>query len=175
MKFLCVPCDQPMTLQETRGPENGSLTVIFACGKCGHHIAMLTNAMETQMVRSLGVSIGKSPTTADMPMRTIRQALDDGSDRGEQAELQDTGKDTTNLSAAGESRCPFTGMVEEAMAKQARASSLQWTPEAKARLERIPGFVRAMVQKSIEQYAIEKGYAQIDETVVEEIKLRLGV
>jgi len=58
MKFLCVPCDEPMKLDKTEGPDDGSITLVFACQACGYEMAMLTNAHETQMVGSLGVKIG---------------------------------------------------------------------------------------------------------------------
>ena len=58
MKFLCVPCDQPMKLLETRGPEAGSISLIYSCGACGYEFAMLTNPHETQVVGSLGIRIG---------------------------------------------------------------------------------------------------------------------
>ena len=58
MKFLCVPCDTPMTLQAIGPPERGSLSVVYACPACGYEMAMLTNAYETQIVQSLGVRIG---------------------------------------------------------------------------------------------------------------------
>jgi hypothetical protein len=58
MKFLCVPCDQPMRLSEKRPPDRGSLTLVYACDDCGYEMAMLTNAYETQLVGSLGVNIG---------------------------------------------------------------------------------------------------------------------
>ena len=58
MKFLCVPCDSPMTLQTVAPPDRGSLSVVYSCPECGYEIAMLTNAYETQVVQSLGVRIG---------------------------------------------------------------------------------------------------------------------
>ena len=58
MKFLCVPCDSPMTLQTVGPPEGGSLSIVYSCPECGYEMAMLTNAYETQMVQSLGVRIG---------------------------------------------------------------------------------------------------------------------
>ena len=58
MKFLCVPCDSPMRLRATAESEPGSLSVVYECPECGYEMAMLTNAQETQMVRSLGVRIG---------------------------------------------------------------------------------------------------------------------
>ena len=35
MKFLCVNCDVAMSLVETRGPDRGSMTVVFGCPACG--------------------------------------------------------------------------------------------------------------------------------------------
>lgn len=58
MKFLCVPCDTPMKLQNVAPPERGSLSVVYSCPECGYEMAMLTNAYETQVVQSLGVRIG---------------------------------------------------------------------------------------------------------------------
>jgi radical SAM protein with 4Fe4S-binding SPASM domain len=43
---------------------------------------------------------------------------------------------------------------------------VQWTPEAKGRLDRIPSFARGMVVKGIEKFAEERGNALIDEAVV---------
>lgn len=62
MKFLCVSCDEAMHLLEARGPDHGSMTVVFGCPSCGRETAMLTNEMETQVVRSLGVKIGPEKT-----------------------------------------------------------------------------------------------------------------
>jgi hypothetical protein len=59
MKFLCVPCDSPMTLHTVAPPEGGSLSIVYACPECGYEMAMLTNAYETQVVQSLGVRIGR--------------------------------------------------------------------------------------------------------------------
>jgi len=64
MKFLCVPCDAPMRLRATEESEPGSLSVVYSCPQCGYEMAMLTNAQETQMVRSLGVRIGPAAAAA---------------------------------------------------------------------------------------------------------------
>ena len=58
MKFLCVPCDAPMKLERTTGPDEGSFSLQFACPECGYEFAMLTNPLESQMVASLGVKLG---------------------------------------------------------------------------------------------------------------------
>jgi hypothetical protein len=58
MKFLCVPCDQPMKLRTTSPPDRGSLSVVYTCPACDYEMAMLTNPFETQLIQSLGVRIG---------------------------------------------------------------------------------------------------------------------
>lgn len=58
MKFLCIRCDEPMKFVKAESPENGSVSLLFGCEKCNNQIAMLTNPQETQLVRTLGVSIG---------------------------------------------------------------------------------------------------------------------
>jgi Proto-chlorophyllide reductase 57 kD subunit len=85
MKFLCVPCNEPMKLQETRPADRGSLTIVYACEACGYEMAMLTNAMETQLVQSLGVRIGPGqkegsgcPFAATLPPTPRPAASGDG-------------------------------------------------------------------------------------------------
>lgn len=171
MKFLCVECDEAMKITETRGPDEGSMTVIFGCPKCGKGVAMLTNPMETQMVRALDVKIGKGSATVE-PMSVIKNSL---ASKREGMPAQQTG--ANNVESGGEARsgskCPFTGAVTEAFEKQ--GNSITWTPDAEARLARIPFYVRPMVQKSIEQHAREQGYREIDVAVMDEIKERLGM
>lgn len=58
MKFLCVGCDEPMRFQSVEGPEEGSVSVTFGCPGCGYRVALLTNPLETQLVRALGVKVG---------------------------------------------------------------------------------------------------------------------
>ena len=164
MRFLCVSCDEAMTLTGTRGPDDGSMTVLFGCPACGREVAMLTNAMETQMVRSLGVKIGGRTVPAE-PMETVRTTLthrrDDLPEAPPQPEKSQNG-----------GKCPFTGMVNDAFEQQ---SDLRWTPEAEARLERIPSMVRSMVRRSIEQHARDEGLTEIDATVLDAVKGGMGM
>ena len=171
MKFLCVACDEPMSLNNTQGPDNGSMSLIFGCPSCGHEIAMLTNPMETQMVRSLDIKIG-GRTAPAQPMEMVRSSL---------AQQRD-GLPATAVAAPepapstpSGSKCPFTGAVNEAFAQQESAAGPVWTEEAQARIENIPSFVRSMVKKSVEDYAREQGYPEIDATVMDEVKGRLGM
>lgn len=166
-----------MSLNRTRGPDEGSMTVVFACPDCGRETAMLTNAMETQVVRSLGVSIG-GRDEARSPMETVRSQQ----------------RETSPGSPSRESNCPFTGTVEDAYAEQEPSSDdndefevppkeggdsppenasdggPHWTEAAEERLERIPPMARTMARRGIEAYAREEGLATIDESVMDELK-----
>ena len=75
MKFLCVPCDTPMKLQNVGPPERGSLSVVYSCPECGYEMAMLTNSYETQVVQSLGVRIGPQVEAGELDQR---HRLEDG-------------------------------------------------------------------------------------------------
>jgi len=164
MKFLCVACDEAMKLTETTKPDDGSLTVIFRCPSCGRETAMLTNAMETQMVRGLGVKIGGRTTQAE-PMEMVRNSL---------AQSRDATAPSTDES--GESKCPFTGMVEDAFAKNPdKVDKLVWTKEAEERIANVPSFAKPMVRKGVEMHALENGYTEINDSVMDEVKGRFGM
>jgi len=165
MKFLCVACDEPMKLSRTGAPEDGSMSVVFTCPRCGNETAMLTNSAETQMVRSLGVRIGGGPSAPE-PMRLVRSAL---------AGTAEPAPGDAEGDAAGGSKCPFSGMVEEAMARAEGAPDIVWTREAEARIERVPSFVRSMVRKGVEMHARENGRTEIDEAMIDEVKERFGM
>jgi hypothetical protein len=141
MKFLCVPCDRPMKLLETGGPDDGSMRLTYGCEACGYEFAMLTNAHETQVVGSLGVTVGP-----------------DGS-----AETSD-------------SKCPFTGMVRDRAESAAQVpEDVRWTSAAQERLQSIPSFIRPMAKDGIEKFARDKGYAEVDEGVLEEARSYFGM
>ncbi len=74
MKFLCIPCDKPLKLQEVGDPGAGSFSLAYRCPSCGHQIAMLTNAGETQLVQSLGVHLGGGDGSAQ-PLSALRSSL----------------------------------------------------------------------------------------------------
>ena len=147
MKFLCVPCDSPMRLASTGESEPGSLSVVYSCPQCGYEMAMLTNAQETQMVRSLGVRIGPA------------------------AAAQAAGATPGESTVAG-GKCPFSAMLP---AHAADAAAPSWTAEALARLEAIPEMVRPMARAGIEMVAKEGGHRVIDEAVLAAARTRFGM
>ncbi len=162
MKFLCVECDEAMKLLRTEGPDEGSLTVAFGCPRCGREVAMLTNPWETQLVRTLGVKVG-GRTSAVEPFEQIRSTL---TTQREEAFATEAG--TTEGPG-----CPFAAMIPSV--ESAATGSVAWTPEAEARIERIPTFIRPMARKAIERFAQDKGYETITEAVMDEAKTAIGM
>ncbi|MGH7391539.1 MAG: PCP reductase family protein [Candidatus Rokuibacteriota bacterium] len=166
MKFLCLDCDQPMKLHGTEGPDEGSLTVTFRCPECGFRVAMLTNPFETQMVKSLGVKIG-GRTEAPAPFEHLRASM-----AGARADVFE-GAPVAGEGEASGSGCPFAGMLAEGAARP--PDTVAWTPEAQARMERVPEFIRPMARKAIERYAKSRGYASVTEQVMDEARGAFGM
>lgn len=75
MKFLCIDCDQQMTLDDRQEPGDGTFAASFVCPGCGRRMALLANPMETQLVGSLGVKVG-GRTLDQQPMELVRQTLE---------------------------------------------------------------------------------------------------
>ncbi len=74
MKFLCVDCDAQMASVAQAAPPDRTLVVMFRCPKCEREVAMLTNPVETDMVKSLCVELG-GRTTAAQPFEGIRARM----------------------------------------------------------------------------------------------------
>jgi len=163
MKFLCLNCDEGMRLETTKGPREGSLEAIFACPRCRYQIVMLTNPWETQLVQTLGVTIGGRAT----PVGPYEQIL---------GSLVRPGSETQGVADAEHSStvCPFAGMFGQAEQAESVAG-IQWVDAAKVRLERIPSFIRPMVQRAIERYAIAEGYQLVTDVIMDEARSKLGM
>jgi hypothetical protein len=68
----------------------------------------------------------------------------------------------------GESKCPFSSMVQEAGAgTEASSADLTWSSEASSRLARIPEFARPLARAGIERFAREHGLGQVDVGVLD--------
>jgi hypothetical protein len=190
MKFLCVPCDQPMKLAEVAPPDRGSLSVRYACPECGYEMAMLTNPFETQMVQSLGVRIG--PEAASKAAGTgASAAASAGASAAASSGAPTEYAGTPSSPSAGEEanasggKCPFAGMIpglSDAARDGAAAGGngvatapVPWTEAATVRLESIPSFVRPMARTGIEQFARERGYPTVDERVLDEARDFFGM
>ncbi|MBI3988145.1 MAG: PCP reductase family protein [candidate division NC10 bacterium] len=171
MKFLCVPCDEAMKLEEVEGPDQGSLAVTFCCPSCLHRISLLTNPLETQLVKVLDVKIGRGGVPQPEPFQFTRSSL---------AKLRDDAFGDGGLQQPVEASqeaggCPFGALVREAEEKAGRAEEVRWTEAAEARIQRIPSFVRSWAKKAIERFALERGYRVITEEVLDEARDRIGM
>jgi Proto-chlorophyllide reductase 57 kD subunit len=179
MRFLCMACDAAMRLASTAGPDEGSLTVTFACPACGYRVAMLTNPWETQLVRSLGVKVGgavaEAPPFAEVRASLARQREGAFVD-GERAGQPGAGAAAVEGGAATAGPgCPFAAMIPGDAASAASADGPTWTPEAAARIDRIPAFIRPMAKTAIERFARERGHATITDAVMDEARTFMGM
>jgi len=140
--------------------DDGSMSATFRCPSCEWGVTLLINPQETQVVRSLGVKIGGS-TVPPQPMEMLQTHLARPSEGA-----------TAAVNASG-SACPFSAMVQDAF--HAAQDNLRWSVEAEERLERAPGFVRAMIRRGIEDFAREQGYAEVTPQVMDEARARMGM
>lgn len=190
MKFVCLNCETYMNFEKVEKPGEGSLGVFFGCPSCGAKFSMVTNPGETQMVASLGVKLGGRPAAAE-PFEMTRGTLKDEALAGSGAmaaylneKIQGGQPAAPNPTAAsgkeGEksgSGCPFSAMVAEMGLTSSgkaqnggSASDLTWTPDAREKLDRLPSFVKPMVQGSVEAYARKHGYKSITLQVMDDSK-----
>jgi Proto-chlorophyllide reductase 57 kD subunit len=196
MKFVCLNCETYMGFEKVEKPAEGSLGVFFGCPSCGAKFSMVTNPGETQMVSSLGVKLG-GRTVAAEPFEMTRGTLKDEALAGSGqmaaylnekihggqpvAASTSAAKTAPNQGKEGEKSagaCPFSAMVAEmgltSGSKPApgvgATSELAWTADAKERLERLPSFVKPMVQSSVEAYARKHGFKTINLQVMDDSK-----
>jgi len=77
VKFLCVACDEAMKFVEAAdAAHEDTFSAVFGCPRCGRRIALLANPWETQLVRSLGVTLG-GRTVPHEPLELVRERLAD--------------------------------------------------------------------------------------------------
>ncbi len=166
MKFLCVPCNSPMTLNSVAPPEGGSLSVVFSCPRCGYEMAMLTNPYETQLVQSLGLRIGPEPgvSTSSTPPTSSAKCPFPSTVLGAGPALVPATEGAPQSAAAG-GEAPHV----------AAADPIRWTPGAEARLASIPAFVRPMARTGIERFAREHGAVEVDEKILDEARDFFGM
>jgi hypothetical protein len=138
---------------------------------------MLTNPWETQMVRTLGVKVGGAPAEAPAPFAAVRAGLAHQRDTALVSEA--AGRDVGNLAAPASAPsaegpgCPFAAMI--GATGGAAASEVAWTREAEGRLERIPVFIRPMARQAIERFARERGYATVNDEVMDQARDFMGM
>lgn len=145
MKFVCIDCDERMLFETRDVPGDGTFAAAFTCPRCQRRIALLANPMETQLVQSLGVEIG-GRTIDNEPLELVRQRM-----------LGDDDAFQESAASATESEQPV------------------WSPDAHARLARVPAFVRGMVKKIYADYAAQRGIQEITPGVMDRARQDLGL
>lgn len=148
MKFICNDCQRVMDFVDNAPAEDGSsMAISYSCPGCGRGIAMVTNPGETQVVRSLGVTIGHEALGAvpPAPMAMIRETL--AAPNGRPAPLA--------FAVAG--------------------GEPVWTAAALKRLSAAPSFVQGMIRQLYTGYARQKGYAEITPAIMTEARDALGM
>ncbi|MGQ0694788.1 MAG: PCP reductase family protein [Nitrospiraceae bacterium] len=191
MKFVCLNCETYMNFEKVEKPGEGSLGVFFGCPSCGAKFSMVTNQGETQMISSLGVKLGGRSAPAE-PFEMTRGTLKDATLAGAgqmEAHLnekiqggQPVARQAASPAEAGEKTsggCPFSSMVAEmglttgetpGSGITSASSEFTWTADAKAKLDRLPAFVKPMVQGSVEAFARKQGYKTITLQVMDDSK-----
>lgn len=180
MKFVCLNCETYMSLEKVEKPEEGSLGVFFACPSCSAKFSMVTNAGETNMMNSLGLKLSpkSAPETSIEGLRALA-----GNGQGASATKPSSATPAVAATAASPAKapekasgCPFSAMVAEMgltnSGKPANGgpSEFTWTPDAKEKLDRLPAFVKPMVQSSVEGYARKQGLTTITLQVMDDSK-----
>jgi hypothetical protein len=181
MKFVCLNCETYMNLEKVEKPAEGSLGVFFGCPSCNAKFSMVTNTGETSMMNALGLKL--SPKSApDASMEGLRALAGNGQAASAATQLAAS---TPAVSAAAASPakapekasgCPFSAMVAEMgltnSGKPANGgpAELSWTVDAKEKLDRLPAFVKPMVQSSVEAYARKNGFKSITLQVMDDSK-----
>ncbi len=140
MKLICAECDDLMRYKEASGPEDGSMSITFACKKCERKVVLLTNPGETQLLKAMDVKIG-GVTFPHRSMDVLRSAL-----------AQPHSHDLSAGESTSSDERPF------------------WTNAARKRLDNVPLFIHEMVRVKTEQYAKHRGYRKITPQVVVEAK-----
>ncbi|MEK9141939.1 MAG: PCP reductase family protein [Nitrospirota bacterium] len=189
MKFVCLNCETYMNFEKVEKPGENSLGVFFSCPSCDAKFSMITNPGETQMVSSLGVKLGGRTVAAEpfeMTRGTLKdEALAGAGQMGAYLNEKIQGGQPVATAAASPAKapektsgCPFSAMVAEmgltASGKPANggsaASEFTWTADAKEKLDRLPAFVKPMVQGSVETYARKQGFKTITLQVMDDSK-----
>ena len=189
MKFVCLNCETYMNFEKVEKPGEGTLGVFFGCPSCNAKFSMVTNPGETQMVSSLGVKLGGRTVEAE-PFEMTRETLKDealagAGQMGAYLNEKIQGGQPVAAAAASPTKspektsgCPFSAMVAEmgltAGGKPANGGSIvsefAWSSDAKEKLDRLPAFVKPMVQSSVETYARKQGFKTITLQVMDDSK-----
>jgi len=158
MKFVCRKCDTFMLFEKLESPAEASLGITFECPECGSRFSMVTNPGETSMVQALGVKLGGRTAPAE-PMELTRETL-------KEPNVAEATTEAASATGSG-GKCPFSSMIS---GMQQPGLQMEWSREALERMEKVPAFVKPMLQASVESYARNSGITLITPAVMEASK-----
>ncbi len=159
MKFVCRKCDTFMLFEKLESPAEASLGITFECPECGSRFSMVTNPGETSMVQALGVKIGGRTAPAE-PMELTRETL-------KEPAVAEAAPATASAGTSSGGSCPFSSMIS---GMQQPGLQMEWSRDALERMEKVPAFVKPMLQASVETYARNSGITLITPAVMEASK-----
>ncbi len=79
----------------------------------------------------------------------------------------DLGSTTENLLRSAPCNLLLSASSFEPALEQAAETTLAWTSEAEARMQRVPEFVRGMVRRAVMRHAIQRGYTVIASAAID--------
>jgi hypothetical protein len=164
-------CESFMSFQDVQVPGEQSLGVTFGCPTCGAKVAMVTNPGETAMVNALGVKLG-GRTAPAAPMELTRESLKEGVTPALPPAATQQAMLAKEMEAPSAGKCPFSSMIAQMQPGGATTSdvALTWEASATERLEKVPSFMRPMIQMGVENYARKNGIATITPEVMDQSK-----
>jgi len=181
-----------MNFEKVEKPGEDTLGVFFGCPSCNAKFSMVTNPGETQMVSSLGVKLGGRTVEAE-PFEMTRGTLKDEATAatsqmaaqlnekiqgGQPAVAAATAATAAKPGEKSGGGCPFSAMVADMGLTSggkpgdagATTTEFAWSADAKEKLDRLPSFVKPMVQSSVEAFARKQGYKTITLQVMDDSK-----
>ena len=162
-----------------------SLGITFACKGCGASFSMVTNAGETQMVKSLGVSLGGREEPANAFELTQAILKDDGGAIEPVAAAAQTpaphptpadGAALAGTMSESMGKCPFANKMATQYVKESApptGESMQvggvigWSDGAMTRLQNVPSEIRPIARQLIEGMARDQGLGQVDDALMD--------
>lgn len=167
MKFVCNTCESYMTFEGVELLDEGSLGVSFTCPSCNRGVSMVTNRGETQLVSSLGVTLG-GRTAPAQPLEVTRQSMEQPA--GGEAP---SGRPSAAATSSG-GGCPFSSMLGQmgfgGEDGGTAGPELAWTEGASAQLARLPEPVAGLLARRAERHARQAGLDAVTEQVLAEVK-----
>ena len=146
MKFLCIPCDEKMETQ--------------------------TEGIMPEEKKNLTMKFKCKKCGHSIAMLTNKFETEFVSKLGVQ--VGTTAAEATNAPLGVVSGALAEGKKE--LKKSAPAEGeLEWTEDAKERIQRVPFFVRNMAKKTVIDFAKERGITVIDGKLMDEVREKVGM